>query len=169
MKSKSKKVAFVGMLVALAFVLSYVEVLIPINLGVPGVKIGLANLVVMVALYTLSARDAFLLSMIRILLVAFTFGSFNTMMYSLAGAILSFVVMLAFKKLDILSMTGVSVLGGISHNIGQIIVAVIIVENEKLFYYLPVLLVSGIVAGIGVGVVAGLVTKRVKKVYVSEG
>ncbi len=168
MKSKSKKVAFVGMLVALAFVLSYVEVLIPINLGVPGVKIGLANLVVMVALYTLSARDAFLLSMIRILLVAFTFGSFNTMMYSLAGAILSFVVMLAFKKLDILSMTGVSVLGGISHNIGQIIVAVIIVENEKLFYYLPVLLVSGIVAGIGVGVVAGLVTKRVKKVYVSE-
>ena len=165
---KTKRIALIGMLIALAFVLSYVEAMIPISLGVPGVKIGLANLVVIVAIYTLGNKEAFILSMIRIVLVAFTFGSFASMMYSLAGGMLSFLVMILFKKLNIFSMRGVSVLGGISHNIGQIGVAILIVENGKLIFYLPVLLISGVLSGIVIGVVAAIITKRVGVAYRSQ-
>lgn len=164
-KNQAARVAYTGMLVALAFVLSYVEALIPISLGVPGVKMGLANLVVMVALYTLGARQAFVLSMVRIVLVGFTFGSLASMMYSLAGGLLSFAVMALCKKLDLFSMKGVSILGGVFHNIGQILMAMIVVENAKLLYYLPVLLLSGIVAGIAIGIVASMVTNRIQKAW----
>ena len=164
-KSKATRVAYTGMLVALAFVLSYVEALIPISLGVPGVKMGLANLVVMVALYTLGAGQAFVLSMVRIVLVGFTFGSMASMMYSLAGGLLSFVVMAIAKRLDLFSQKGVSILGGVFHNIGQILMAMAVVENGKLIYYLPVLLISGVLAGIAVGIVASMITKRVQKAW----
>ncbi|MGN0312588.1 MAG: Gx transporter family protein [Lachnospiraceae bacterium] len=164
-KSKATRVAYTGMLVALAFVLSYVEALIPISLGVPGVKMGLANLVVMVALYTLGAGQAFVLSMVRIVLVGFTFGSMASMMYSLAGGLLSFVVMAIAKRLDLFSQKGVSILGGVFHNIGQILMAMAVVENGKLIYYLPVLLISGVLAGIAIGIVASMITKRVQKAW----
>lgn len=164
-KSKATRVAYTGMLVALAFVLSYVEALIPISLGVPGVKMGLANLVVMVALYTLGAGQAFVLSMVRIVLVGFTFGSMASMMYSLAGGLLSFVVMAISKRLDLFSQKGVSILGGVFHNIGQILMAMAVVENGKLIYYLPVLLISGVLAGIAIGIVASMITKRVQKAW----
>ena len=119
----AKKTALGGMLVALAFVFSYIETLIPVNLGIPGAKLGLANLVVMVALYTLGAKEAFALSMVRILLTGFTFSSAAAMLYSFAGGILSYIVMVLAKKTGRLSVTGVSVLGGIFHNVGQILVA----------------------------------------------
>ncbi len=164
-KSKATRVAYTGMLVALAFVLSYVEALIPISLGVPGVKMGLANLVVMVALYTLGAGQAFVLSMVRIVLVGFTFGSMASMMYSLAGGLLSFVVMAISKRLDLFSQKGVSILGGVFHNIGQILMAMAVVENGKLIYYLPVLLISGVLAGIAIGIVASMITKRIQKAW----
>lgn len=164
-KSKATRVAYTGMLVALAFVLSYVEALIPISLGVPGVKMGLANLVVMVALYTLGAGQAFVLSMVRIVLVGFTFGSMASMMYSLAGGLLSFVVMAIAKRLDLFSQKGVSILGGVFHNIGQILMAMAVVENGKLIYYLPVLLISGVLAGIAIGIVASMITKRIQKAW----
>ena len=164
-KSKATRVAYTGMLVALAFVLSYGEALIPISLGVPGVKMGLANLVVMVALYTLGAGQAFVLSMVRIVLVGFTFGSMASMMYSLAGGLLSFVVMAIAKRLDLFSQQGVSILGGVFHNIGQILMAMAVVENGKLIYYLPVLLISGVLAGIAIGIVASMITKRIQKAW----
>lgn len=164
-KSKATRVAYTGMLVALAFVLSYVEALIPISLGVPGVKMGLANLVVMVALYTLGAGQAFVLSMVRIVLVGFTFGSMASMMYSLAGGLLSFVVMAIAKRLDLFSQKGVSILGGVFHNIGQILMAMAVVENGKLIYYLPVLLIFGVLAGIAIGIVASMITKRIQKAW----
>ena len=164
-KNKATRVAYTGMLVALAFVLSYVEALIPINLGIPGVKMGLANLVVMVALYTLGAGQAFVLSMVRIVLVGFTFGSLASMMYSLAGGLLSFVVLVIVKRLDLFSQKGVSILGGVFHNIGQILMAMVVVENGKLIYYLPVLLISGTVAGIAIGVAASMVTNRIQKAW----
>ena len=121
---KTKKIANLGLLIALAFVFSYIEFLIPVNIGVPGAKLGLANLVIIVAIYTLNERDAFVLSMIRIVLVGFTFANLASMLYSLAGGILSFIAMVIAKKTQKLSITGVSVLGGVFHNIGQIIMAI---------------------------------------------
>lgn len=161
---KTKKIAYLGLLIALAFVFSYIEFLIPVNIGVPGAKLGLANLVIIVAMYTLNERDAFILSMIRIVLVGFTFANLASMLYSLAGGILSYVAMVIAKKTQKLSITGVSVLGGVFHNVGQIIMAIWVVKTASLVYYLPVLMISGIVAGVAIGVLGGMVTKRLKKI-----
>ena len=157
----AKKTALTGMLVALAFVLSYIETLIPINLGIPGAKLGLANLVVMVALYTLGTKEAFALSMVRILLTGLTFSSMAAMLYSFAGGILSFVVMALVKKTKLFSATGVSVLGGIAHNAGQIFVAMRVLDTATLIYYLPVLAITGIVSGTVIGLLAVMVIRRV--------
>lgn len=159
----TKKIAYLGLLVALAFVFSYVEFLISINLGIPGAKLGLANLVVVVALYTLGEKNAFLLSLVRILLVGFTFGNLASMMYSLAGGILSYLVMVIAKKTKLLSVTGVSVLGGVFHNVGQIIVAILVVNTGSLIYYLPVLIITGIVSGVIIGILGAMITKRIGK------
>ena len=149
----AKKTALLGMLVALAFVLSYIETLIPINLGIPGAKLGLANLVVMVALYTLGTKEAFALSMVRILLTGLTFSSMAAMLYSFAGGLLSFAVMYL--------AAGVSVLGGISHNAGQIFVAMWVLDTATLIYYLPVLAITGIASGTVIGLLAVMVIRRV--------
>ena len=160
----SKKVAMAGMFTALAMIFSYVEVLIPINLGVPGMKLGLANLVVVVALYTMGAPMAFSVSMIRILLDSVTFGSLAAMLYSLAGGIFSFCGMMLLKKKPKFSMVGVSVAGGILHNIGQLAVAMAVVENIHLISYLPPLLVAGTVTGMLIGIVSNQVVPRIKHV-----
>ena len=124
------RVARIGMFVALAFVLSYIEAMIPFHVGIQGVKLGLANVVVMVALYCLGEKEAFGISMVRILLTGLTFGSVASMIYSLGGGLLSFGVMVLAKKTKKLSITQVSVLGGIFHNVGQIIVAMIVLETK---------------------------------------
>jgi len=164
----TKKIAYLGLLIALAFVFSYIEFLIPVNIGVPGAKLGLANLVIIVAMYTIKERDAFLLSMVRIVLVGFTFANLASMLYSLAGAVLSFGAMFLAKRSKKLSITGVSVLGGVFHNIGQIIVAILVVKTTSLIYYLPVLMVSGIVAGVAIGILGGMVTKRIRKIVANN-
>ena len=160
---KTKKIAYIGLMIALAFVFSYLEFLLPINVGIPGVKLGLANLAIIVCLYTLGEKEAFLLSILRIVLVGFTFANTAMMMYSLAGGILSFLVMWLAKKTNKLSMTGVSVLGGVFHNVGQILLAMWVLETESLLYYLPVLIVSGIVAGVVIGILGAMITRRLKK------
>ena len=152
----AKKTALLGMLVALAFVLSYIETLIPVNLGIPGAKLGLANLVVMVALYTLGTKEAFALSMVRILLTGLTFSSMAAMLYSFAGGLLSFA-----KRSKLFSAAGVSVLGGISHNAGQIFVAMWVLDTATLIYYLPVLAITGIASGTVIGLLAVMVIRRV--------
>ena len=154
----AKKTALLGMLVALAFVLSYIETLIPINLGIPGAKLGLANLVVMVALYTLGTKEAFALS---ILLTGLTFSSMAAMLYSFAGGLLSFAVMYLAKRSKLFSAAGVSVLGGISHNAGQIFVAMWVLDTATLIYYLPVLAITGIASGTVIGLLAVMVIRRV--------
>ena len=161
---KTKKIAYLGLLIALAFVFSYIEFLIPVNIGIPGAKLGLANLVILVALYTLNEHDAFVLSMIRIVLVGFTFANLASMLYSLAGGILSYLAMVIAKRTQLLSITGVSVIGGVFHNVGQIIMAICVVKTASLIYYLPVLLVSGIAAGVAIGVLGGMITVRIKKI-----
>ncbi len=157
----AKKTALLGMLVALAFVLSYIETLIPVNLGIPGAKLGLANLVVMVALYTLGMKEAFGLSMVRILLTGLTFSSMAAMLYSFAGGLLSFAVMALMKKTKKLSVTGVSVLGGIAHNAGQIFVAMWMLDTATLIYYLPVLAITGVASGTVIGLLAVMVIRRI--------
>lgn len=159
----TKKTATYGLLIALAFIFSYIEFLIPINLGVPGVKLGLANLVVIITLYVSGIPAAFAISIIRIVLNAFTFGNVAAMIYSLAGGILSLLIMILARKTKKFSTLGVSVLGGVFHNVGQIIVAIIVLETGRLIYYLPVLIVSGLVAGIVIGIISAEIIKRLPK------
>lgn len=158
----TKKIAYLGLLIALAFVFSYIEFLLPVNLGIPGAKLGLANLVIIVALYTLGEKTAFTLSMIRIVLVGFTFGNMASMLYSFAGGIISLAVMILAKKTKLLSVTGVSVLGGIFHNVGQIIMAIWVVNTKSLIYYLPVLMVFGCLSGVAIGILGAMVIKRIQ-------
>ncbi|MBP3727600.1 MAG: Gx transporter family protein [Pseudobutyrivibrio sp.] len=162
---KTKRIACLGLFIALAFVLSYVEYLLPLNIGIPGAKVGLANLVVMVALYTLGKKDAALLSVVRVVLVGFTFGNLAMMLYSMAGALLSFVVMLIAKRTKLFSIAGVSVLGGVFHNVGQIIVAMFALETASLLYYLPFLIVIGTISGIVIGVISSMITVRVDRLF----
>lgn len=157
---KSKKIAYYGLCIALAFVLSYVESLFPTFIAVPGVKLGLTNLVVLIALVKISKKDAFFINMIRILLVGLTFGTAFSLLYSFAGGILSFLVMLLFYGKNRFSVIGVSVAGGVAHNVGQILVAMMVLESKALVYYLPVLILSGTLAGVVVGILCGEVAKR---------
>ena len=162
-KNKVQTVALYGLMVALAFVFSYFESLIPFNFGIPGVKIGLANLVVVVALYIMKPSQAFSISLIRIFLTSLTFGNITVSLpYSLCGGVLSFVVMWLAKKTK-LSVIGVSMLGGICHNIGQIIVAALIMETPNIAYWLPVLLVAGLLTGLLLGIGSKIVIDRFQK------
>ncbi len=156
----NKKIAQTGLLVAVAFVFSYIESLIPLNLGVPGIKIGLSNLVVLFALYMMSYRISFGISMVRIFLVGLTFGNLAAMLYSLAGGLLSFGVMALLKKSGKFSVYGVSLAGGVAHNIGQILVACLVLRTSLLLYYLPFLLVSGVTAGLLIGILGGMILRR---------
>ena len=161
--SPGRRVAICGIMAALAMVFAYVEAMIPINFGVPGMKIGIANLVVVTGLYYMRASDVFIVSMIRIILSGFMFGSGMSIIYSLAGGILSFLVMLLLMKFAKLSITGVSIAGGVCHNLGQILVAAVVVESTKIFYYFPVLMISGLVTGAVIGLVSGRVVPIIKK------
>lgn len=165
---KSKRVATNGILIALAFLFSYIESIIPLPIPIPGIKLGLANLVVISGLYTLGAKEAFVLSIIRVVLVGFTFGSPSTMMFSLAGGILSWFLMAVFKKMKILSITGVSIIGGITHNIGQILVAILIVNNTMLIYYLPYLLLAGAITGMVIGILGSIIVSRLSKLKINN-
>lgn len=162
-EQRVKKVANYGVLVTLALVASYVETLIPISLGVPGAKIGLANLITIVALFLMGWKDAFAISIIRIVLAGFLFGNLFAIFYSLAGALLSLLIMMLLKKLEF-GTVAVSCAGGVAHNIGQISFAALLVENSRLFYYLPVLLIAGVLAGIVIGIIGGELIKRLKGV-----
>ena len=158
---KHKNVALFGIFTALAMILSYIEALVPISVAVPGVKIGLANIVVMFALYKMGAKAAVSISLVRVVLVSILFGNLFLMVYSLAGAILSLGAMLCAIRIKKLSSVGVGVIGGVFHNIGQIVVAVFVLETAGLIYYLPILCISGTVAGILVGIVSGIIAKRI--------
>ena len=158
MKSKA---AYFGVFTALALIFSYVETLIPIQFGVPGIKLGLANLIIVIVLYKTDWREALLLSVVRIILAGFIFGSLFSIIYSLAGGILSLAVMALLKRTDRFSVAGISIAGGVCHNIGQLIVAMVVVETYQVGYYLPVLLIAGLITGAVIGAIAGEVLKRI--------
>lgn len=155
------KIAYWGVFLALALVCSYVESLIPISFGIPGVKLGLTNIVVILMLYTIGAKDAILISVLRIVLAGFMFGNAFSIIYSLAGGILSFVVMLLLKNTGKLKILSISTAGGISHNVGQLIVAALVVENYNILFYVPVLIIAGIITGFLIGLLAGEIVLRI--------
>ena len=158
-----KKTAFCGLMLALALIASYVESLIPVPIPVPGIKLGVANSVVLILLYYTNAKTAWGISVGRVVLSGFLFGSLSSILYSLSGAILSLLVMTLIKKRDCFTMTGVSVAGGVSHNIGQLMMAFLVLESGALWYYLPVLLVSGCVTGGLIGILGKEIFKRMPR------
>lgn len=149
-----KKIPYYGLFAALAILMGYVEILIPVPVPIPGVKLGLANVIIIIMMYFMDTKSAFFVSLIRVVLSGLLFAGFAGLLYSLAGAMLSFTVMALLKKTDKFSIVGVSIAGGVFHNVGQIIVAALAVENVKMAYYLPFLLVSGVVTGMLIGIVA---------------
>lgn len=157
-----KKTAYLGLFAAIAIIFGYVESLIPFFAGIPGMKLGLANLAILFILEKYSWKEAALVSTVRILVIGFLFGNMFSILYSLAGAALSLTVMTLMKKFSGFSILGISVAGGVSHNIGQLIVASLIVENTSLLYYAPALLISGVVTGLLIGLLAGEITKRIR-------
>ena len=164
MTNKSKSVAFVGACTALAMVLAYVEVLLPpLFPAVPGIKMGLPNIVVVFLLYRKGPTVAAGVSLLRIVLISLLFGNVMAMAYSLAGGVLSLLVMALLKRSRLLSAVGVSVAGSVAHNVGQILTAMWLLETAELGYYLVVLTVTGTVAGVLVGLCGALLVKRVPK------
>lgn len=161
---KSKKIAFLGLCTALALILAYVEILIqPLFPSIPGIKMGLPNIIIVFLLYRRGYASAIGVSLVRILLVSILFGNVVALSYSLAGAFLSLAVMILLKKLNILSTVGVSVAGGVAHNAGQILAAMLLLETAELGYYLAVLTVTGTVAGILIGLCGSILIKKIPK------
>lgn len=163
MKHQTKKVAYLGLLTAIALILSYVESMIPpIFTAVPGIKMGLPNIVIIYILYRFGAKWAATISVTRVFIASMLFGNAMVLMYSLAGAALSIAAMCIAKRLDFLSCIGVSIIGGVMHNLGQIAVASLVLRTSEIFYYMAVLTVTGTVAGILVGLAGGILIKRLK-------
>lgn len=160
----AKKISLIGLCVALSLVLSYLESLIPPLAAVPGIKVGLPNVIIVFALYKLGAKEATLISVLRLLLVALLFGNALTFFYSFAGAIFSLTLMILLLKTGKFSTVGVSVAGGVAHNAGQIVVACFVMETAQIALYLPILILSGVIAGIAVGLAGHLLINRIKRI-----
>ena len=158
---KTQKLTVMALTTAIALVLSFVESQIPAFVAVPGVKMGLANIAIVYALYRLGWKEAAIISLIRVVLVSLLFGSAASFLYSLAGAVLSLLGMALLKKTGKFTEIVVSVAGGVLHNIGQIAMASILLETDALRYYLPFLLVSGILAGVVIGLISGILIRRI--------
>lgn len=162
MKRRGGRLASFGVFVALALIFSYIETLIPFQIGIPGIKLGLANLVIVVALYRMSPGEAFALSVVRVIVAGFLFGNLMSIFYSLAGGLLSLAVMWGLKHLKSVSILGVSIAGGVCHNLGQLLAAAVVVETYSLVFYIPVLLVSGMVTGLVIGLASAEMLKRIR-------
>ncbi len=163
----SKKTAFLGLFTALALILSFAEALLPpVFTYAPGIKIGLPNIIIIFLLYRFSLKSAAAVSLVRILITAMLFGSVVSLAYSIAGAVLSLTVMWLLKRLNAFSIPVISIVGAILHNIAQIFVAVALMGTSQLFYYLPILLLSGLISGVLVGVLSTYLIKVMKKVII---
>jgi heptaprenyl diphosphate synthase len=158
-----KKITTLGILASLAMVLSFVETLLPpVYAAVPGIKIGLANIVNVFLLYKFSVKDTAIVTLIRVLIVSMLFSNVMTLAYSIAGAVLSITVMALLKKTNLFSTVGVSIAGGVAHNLGQIIVAILVTSTIEIGYYMIFLCISGVLSGMLIGIVGALVLKYSK-------
>lgn len=163
-RNRAGRIAFIGISTALALLLSYVEMLLPpIFAAVPGIKVGLPNLVIVYVLYVLGARYALAVSLTRIVLTSILFGNAMTLAYSLAGALLSLLIMVLIKRTGWLSTVGVSVTGGVTHNLGQVLVAAVLLDTPQIAYYMIVLAFTGTVAGIIIGICSSIIIERLPR------
>ena len=164
MKNKTKKVVFLGVLTSVALVLSYLEAILPpIMAAVPGIKMGLPNIVMIFLLYRFGVKESAMVSLVRLFIVALLFGNVMTFAYSFAGAALSLILMAICKKTKVFSVVGTSVVGGVAHNLGQILVAIVLLDTVQIGYYMAVLAITGTIAGVFVGFVGALILKRLEK------
>ena len=161
--STMKKTAFCGLVLALALIAGYVESLVPVAIAIPGIKLGTANSVILILLYMVGVKEAFMVNLSRVVLSGFLFGSMSSILYSLSGAIVSLFIMILLKKTDRFSISGVSMAGGVAHNIGQLMMASFVLETTAVWYYLPVLILSGSITGLLIGVLTGEIRKRISR------
>lgn len=165
MRNKTRRIALLGVLISVALVLSYLEVMLPpISTAVPGIKMGLPNLIIIFVLYKFGLKEAVTVSLIRVFIVALLFGNVMTLAYSVAGAVLSLGLMTLFKKINLFSQIGVSIIGGISHNLGQILVAIFLFDTIQIGYYMIVLSITGTIAGIVIGIISSILVKKLEKI-----
>ena len=160
---KARRVAFLSLSISLAMILSFVESQIPALVAIPGIKVGLPNIVMVFLLYRVGWKETVTVSLIRIFLVSLLFGNVQTLTFSIAGALVSLAGMILLKKTDRFSCIAVSIVGGILHNVGQIIAACFWTQTAEMAYYLPVLLISGTIAGTVIGILAGMMVKRLQR------
>ncbi len=163
MKKKSQSIALYGILIALGLLFSYIERMIPIPIPIPGVKLGLANLITVIGLYTIGIKGTIVVSLVRIIVVGFTFSNLFSMIYGTGGWLLSITAMILCLHCMGISCIGVSVIGGIFHNVGQIVIAIWVTQTPEVITYLPFLLISGVVAGSVIGMLGGNIVVRLKK------
>lgn len=161
------KTAYLGIFAALAIIFGYLECLIPFHIGIPGVKLGIANIITVVMLYKMGTKEAGIITMVRVVVVGFLFSNAFSIIYSLAGCFMSLTTMHLLKKKDFFSIYGISMAGGVAHNVGQIAMASVLMETGSIWYYLPVLLVSGILTGLVIGIVSDEMLKRIKYLKIS--
>ena len=167
MRRHTKKLTLLGLLTAIALILSYVEAMLPpIFVAVPGIKMGLPNIAIIFVLYRFGLKEAAAVSLVRLAAVALLFGNAMTLIYSLAGAVLSLTLMSLLKKSNLFSMIGVSIVGGVSHNLGQILVAMWLMETAEIGYYMIILTVTGTIAGILIGLAGSFVLKYLNKLNI---
>ena len=165
MKNNARKVALLGLMTSVALILSYFESMLPpIWSAVPGIKMGLPNIVMVFILYRFGVKECAMVSFVRIFIVAVLFGNFMTLAYSIAGAFLSVLLMALCKRSNLFSVVGTSVVGGVAHNLGQIAVAIFLFKTVQLGYYMAVLAVSGTVAGVVIGLAGAFLLNRFKKI-----
>lgn len=160
-KMTTKKTAQLGVYIALAMILSYVESLIPFSFGIPGIKLGLTNVVTVIMMYTYGIPGALGVAVLRAVLSGFMFGNAFSIIYSVAGCVLSFIFMYILKKTNHFAIISVSAAGGVMHNVGQLIVAANIVKTYSVIYYAPVLIIAGVFTGIIIGIVSDEIVKRI--------
>lgn len=161
-RTAGKTAAYLGIFATIAVLCGYVEMLIPFSFGILGIKLGLANVVTVMILYLFGTKEAALVTVVRIIIVSLLFANFYSLLYSLAGGALSLFCMVIIKKIKAFSMIGVSITGGVTHNIGQLIVAAFVVKELRIFYYAPALLIAGTVTGLLIGILANLLYNRVR-------
>jgi len=164
---KIKTLSTSAVLTSVALIFSYVEVLVPISIGIPGIKLGLANIVIVMALYTLGPKYAAIINLVRICLSALMFGSIYSMVYALSGGIISFLIMLILKSIkkegnNVFSIIGVSMAGGVFHNFGQLLASAVVLQTVKILYYFPVLTIAGLITGIVTGFISSLALKNIR-------
>lgn len=161
------KTAYLGVFAALAIIFGYLECLIPFHIGIPGVKLGIANIIIVVMLYQMGTKEAGIITIVRVLVVGFLFSNAFSIIYSLAGCLMSLLTMTLLKKRKGFSIYGISMAGGVAHNVGQLAMAAFVMETGNIWYYFPVLLISGVLTGLVIGIVSNEMLKRIKDLKIA--